>query len=370
MKIIILSSKLKEGLISVERAVNENSNLLILKNVLLKTYNNKLQISATNLELGIVRSIFGKIIEEGMAVIPFQTLYKIVLNSDSERINLETKNNNLIIKTDNYNALIQGINPEEFPIIPEIKNKKNHLTIPTNILKEALLKVVPAAQISEIRPEISGILFDYQLTIIKLAATDTFRLAEQIISDKEFKGNFPQGLKVIIPIKTIQEVIKIFSEKENLKIFIDDNQILFRNDEIKLISRIIDGDYPDYNSIIPSSIENEIIIKRDQLTSALKLVSSFSGKINEVRIKLLENKKTIEVYSASQDLGENHYLIPIKLKGKGFKDVSFNWRYLLDGLKVVRGENIIFGINGDNKPSILKSPEDKTYFYIVMPIKA
>jgi DNA polymerase III subunit beta len=370
MKLIVLSSKLKEGLTTIERAVRDGGSLPVLKNVFLRTEKNKIQISATDLELGITRFVFGKIIEEGVVSVPFQTIYKIITNSDSERINLESEKNNLLVQTDNYKAAIQGVNPEEFPIIPKIKNEKNHLEINTSILKGALIKIIPAAQASEIRPEIAGVLFDHQLTVTKLVATDTFRLTEKTLSSKQFKGNFNQGFKIIIPIKTIQEIIRIFPDDETVRIFADDNQVLFQAENIELISRIIDGNYPDYEAIIPKNIDSEAQIGRVQFINALKLVSSFSGKISEVKIRLLENKKTLEVYSANQDLGENRYLIPIKLKGKPFKEVSFNWRYLLDGLKTLEAENIIFGINGDAKPSILKSSEDQSHFYIVMPIKA
>lgn len=369
MKIIILKGNLKESLAAVEKAVSENSSLPILKNVLLKTYNNRIKIAATNLNLAITKMTSGKIIEEGGLTIPFSTFYSLVNNSDSERITLETEGNNLVFKTDNYSAKIQGVNQEEFPIIPKIENEDSFIEIDNTFLKDSIYKVLNAAQISEIRPEISGILMDFQITQMKLVATDAFRLAQKVINNNQFKTNFNQGFKVTIPLKTISEVIKIFPENQPIKIYIDSNQILFRNEDIELISRVIDGEYPDYEQIIPKSIDNEITINKDQLVNAVKLASNFSGKTNDVKIKINENKKVLEVYSASQYLGENNYMIPVKLKGVGFDEIAFNWRYFLDGLKTIDNENLVFGVNDTNKPSVIKPVEDASYFYILMPIK-
>ena len=370
MKLIILRSNLKEGLSAVEKAILENNNLPVLKNVLFKTYNNKIKIAATNLELGITKFTSGKIIEEGGITVPFGTFYGIINNSDSERINLETKNNTLIVKTDNYEAKIQGVSEDEFPIIPKIENEDQFIEINNSLLKEALNRVASAAQISEIRPEISGVLIDFQMTLMKLVATDAFRLTQKIFNNNNFSSSFIRGFKVIVPLKTITEVIKIFPINQPIKIFIDSNQILFKSDDLELISRVIDGDYPDYEQIIPKSTDNEIHINKDHFVNGLKLASNFSGRTNDIKLKTNDGAKVLEIYSANQYLGDNKYLVPMKLKGKELEEISFNWRYLLDGLKTLNSENIFFGTNGSAKPSVIKSLEDDSYHYILMPIKS
>src|SRR3989344_4939266 len=218
MKLIVLRDNLKNGLSAVEKAVTESTALPILKNVLLKTFNNRIKIEATNLELGISRFISG-----------------IINNSNAERINLETENNNLIVKADNYEAKIQGISPEEFPIIPKINSLDYYLELDGEIFKKALLKTVPCVQLSEIRPEIGGVLFDFQLTVLKLAATDTFRLSEKSIYNNQFKTNFIRGFKAIVPVKTIQEIIRIFPDDQKITIHMDSNQVFLKNDDTELI---------------------------------------------------------------------------------------------------------------------------------------
>ena len=207
MKLIILKSNLKNGLSAIERGITENNKLPILKNVLIKTNNGRIKLSATNLELGINKLVSGKIVENGAITVPFSTFYSIVNNSDSERINLEVINNNLVFKTDNYEAKIQGIKDEEFPIIPKINDEEQHIELKPQVLKESLLQILSAAHFSDVRPEISGVLFDFQTTILKLVATDSFRLAEKTLYDNNFTSNFNRGFKIIVPLKTIQEVV-------------------------------------------------------------------------------------------------------------------------------------------------------------------
>jgi DNA polymerase-3 subunit beta len=367
MKIIILKENLKDGLNSIMRAVSENNNLPILKNILIKTVNNKIKLTATNLELAISKNVSGKIIEDGSITVPFSVFNGIVSNLDSEKVNLESKSSNLILKTDNYEAAIQGLSEEEFPIIPEIGNVNNSLKIESSVFNEAILKVINCAQISEIRPEISGVLFDFQISSLKLAATDGVRLAEKTLFDKDYKADFTRGFKSIIPLKTIQEVPRIFNNGE-LHIYFDSNQVLFKDEDTEIISRLIDGTYPDYDPIVPKKFETECVISRESFVNAIKLVSNFSGKINDVKLKSKEGKKVMEVSSSTQQLGENHYLVPMKSKGEEF-EVIFNWRFLLEGLKSFDFEEVIIGLNGDQHPAIIKSQKDFSYFYILMPIK-
>src|SRR3989344_37132 len=360
MKLIVLKENLKEALNAVSRATSDNTNLPILKNVLIKTFNNKIIFSATNLELAVTCSASGKIIEDGGVTIPFSVLSGIVNDCDSERVNLDIENNILSFKTDNYEAKIQGLNEEEFPIIPKIEKTDQYLNLDFNLFKEALLKIIGSIQISDIRPELGGIFLDFQLTQLKLAGTDSFRLSEKTITDKNFKHTFSKGFKIIIPLKTIQELNRVGKEG-NLNIYIDSNQILFKNGDLEIISRLIDGQYPDYVQIIPKDFETDCVINKDIFLNAVKLVSNFTGRANDIKIKVKEGKKVLEVYSTNQYFGENRYLVPAKIKGEEF-ETAFNWRYLLEGLKNFSSEEIIFRSNGNSRPTLIKSGNDDSYF--------
>ncbi len=369
MKITILKKNLKDGLNLIGAAVSEDNNLPILKHILLKTVNNKLQICATNLQLAISTVVSGKIVEEGAVAVPFTTFNGVIGGSGSERVDIEVKNNTVLIKTDNYDAKIQGLPESDFPTIPKIEKLTGHLVINSQLLIDSLAKTSYAVQMSEIRPELNGVFINFQPAVVKMAATDSFRLLEKTIYDSHFKSNVKNAWKLIIPIKTAQEISRIFGGDVEVEMFFDGNQVLVKNSETELVSHVVDGSYPDYEQIIPKATETEISLQKNDLIQALKLVSNFSSKINDIHLRLKDDKKVLEVYSANQYLGENNYLIPVKTKGNGFTDISFNWKYLLDGLKTIKTENLILGFNGESKPAIMKCPEDSSCFYIVMPIK-
>lgn len=368
MKAIILKNNLKEALGVVEKATVNNLNLPVLSNILLKTENGKIVLSSTNLEYAITCFTQGKILEEGGLTVPAAPFSAIVNNLNNERISLEQKNTNLEIKTDNYEAIIQGLSADEFPIIPKISNNEEYIEINSDILKSSLNQVVIAAQVSELRPEISGVFFNLESDALKLASTDSFRLAEKTISKHNFKNTFPQGMRAIIPLRTAQEVIRTFKDNIVIKIHIDSNQILFETPEQKLISRIIDGNFPDYQAIIPKSYETELILNKEELVNAIKLTGVLTSQNNDITLKLNENKKVIEFSSFNQKFGKNQYLLPVKTKGAPVQ-ATFNWRFLLDNLKTLPNEDIFIGLNGDNRPALIKLPNDISYFYIVMPIK-
>lgn len=369
MKLILLKDNLKEALQKVERVVSDQNTLPILKNVLIKTDQNKVILSATNLEIAVTSTSLGKILESGAITVPFAPFASIIQNCDSERIQFESEGKTLKVKTDNYEAKLQGIGAEEFPIIPSIEKKDKSIEFQPGVFKNAILDIVSAAQPSEIRPEISGVLFDFQVGMVKLVATDSFRLGEKTIHHTKFKTNFTQNFKIIIPLKTVHELIRIFPEDKEVSLYVDPHQLLMKTNEVELISRLVDGEYPDYEQIVPRSIETEITLPRISFINAIKLVSTLSGKVNDIKFRVKEGQKAVEIYSANQQVGENTYLIPAKIQGEECKEITFNWRYLLDGLKPVKSEHFNLGVNGDTKPAILRVNDDTTYYYIVMPIK-
>jgi DNA polymerase-3 subunit beta len=368
MKIIILRNNLKNSLDAVSRIIEDNLNLPILKNILIKTDQSKITISSTNLEAAITKIVPGKITEIGEITVPFSLLNSLINNLQSERIDLESKKNTLILRTDNYEATIQGMNSSNFPIIPKINPEAGSFEIPTTVLKEDINKVINACQISDLRPEISGILLNFESNSLKLVATDSFRLAEKVIPETQFKDNSLKIKKTIIPLKTIQELVRVLSDDDSVKIFVDDSQVLFKTESLEIISRLIDGQFPDYGPIIPKILETEIIIDKQELVNAMKLAGSFTARSGEVVIKIGDDKKIVEVYSADSGLGENKYLISAKISGDPVK-ASFNWKYLLDGLKNIYTDTVLFGLQGDSRPAIIKAPNDTSYFYILMPIK-
>jgi len=351
----------------VSRGVGITANLPVLGTVLIEARNNQIKLSTTNLELAITKVAFGKIIEEGEIAVSFSTLFGIVNNISSERVNLEVKNTNLIIKTDNYEARIQGLDTKDFPIIPTIKDKTEHLELQGGLIKGALQKTTMAVEVSDLRPEIGGVLLAVEPSGAKVVGTDSFRLAEASLSGKQVKNTFSRGFMITIPLRAAQELSRILEDKENVLVYTDETQVLFQTESLSMVSRLVEGKFPDYKAIIPKEIESSVVVDREELINGLKLTSSFSGRNSEVTLRT-KDKKTLEVFSSDSSIGENRFLLPVKFDGPDM-EVIFNWQFLLDGIKTGQSKDVILGLNGEEHPAVIKSPEDTGYFYILMPIK-
>jgi DNA polymerase III subunit beta len=367
MKIIVIRANLKDGVSIVERATGENLNLPILKNILFEAEGSKIKIIATNLEIAITAFISGKIIENGKFTVPAGILSNLIGNIQSDRLNIEEKKGKLEIKTDNYEAVVQGLPANDFPITPKIKESKEYIEIKTTTLKEAFNQILIAAQFSDLRQELNNIFFDFSINNLKLVATDSFRLAEKTIPSEEFSTNHKEKFNLLIPLKTAQELTRIFKDGDTVKIYHDENQILFKTEQTELLSRLSEGNFPDYTAIVPKKFTAEATFNRQEFLSALKLAGIFGSRTSEVKLKVQENKKAVAILSADQTLGENNYILTAKIQGK-FEEIIFNWRYIVDVLKILKTEEVWFGINSENEPAEIKSLGDASYLYILKPI--
>jgi len=367
MKLVVIKSHLKDAIGIVSGASAENANLPVLKNILIEAKSGKITLAATNLELALEYTILGKVLEPGRATIPAGMLAGIINNLQTERLNLEEKNNSLDIKTDNYHAALQGISADEFPLIPKVKNPKGALVIKASFLRDALAQVVFAAQPSELRPELGSVLFVYTIDSLKLVATDSFRLAEKTIPKQEFSSTQKEEFRILVPLKTAQELVRAFRDDEDVTISHDESQISFSTQTISLVSRLLDGRFPDYEAIIPKKFSGEISVPKEEFISAIKLSGALGTRAGEIKIAIHENKKSIIISCVEQGVGENTYALPARVHGE-IHEASFNWRYLLDGARAIAGEEAWIGIVDDNKPALLKAPNNGGYFYVVMPI--
>ncbi len=370
MKVIVLKNNLKEGVDSLGRlSPDGTSPLPILKNFLLQTQEGKLVLSSTNLEVAITRRVSGKVIDEGGITIPTAIMSSLLSNLGAEKVELQVDNTTLILKTDNYQAKIQGMKQEEFPLIPRIKNIQSQITLPANILLESILFVLNAVHVGAVKPELRGVLFDFESGLLRVAGTDSFRLTEKTMyaSDLEV-GEFVSS-KILVPAKTLYEVVRVFKNSgKKITMEFDETQVIFRDENAEVVSHLVGGEFPDYRAIVPKEAKTEVALNKNDLIQALKLTGSFADRLNEVRVVVKEKAKTLEVVSLSQ-IGENNYMIPAKIKGEAVEAV-FNWRFLIDGLKDLVSDTVVIKLAGDSRPVTITGEDDASYLYLVMPIKA
>lgn len=368
-----LKENLKENLDNALRIVKYNSTLPILNNILITTDKGRLRISSTDLEIGFSSWISSKIEKEGSITVPAQLLSQFVNNLPNKQITLEEKDLKLYLNCDNIKASINGLSADDFPIIPKLNNS-SVLNINSKILKAVLSSVINSSALSDSRPEISGIHIKIEPDQIKFVATDSFRLAHKTLflseeMKKKVKINVSKLQNIILPLRTANEIIRILGDKDsNVEITIDQNQIKFEFDDIYLVSRLVEGSYPDYEAIIPKSFETKCYISKNDLEEVVKLAGCFSSRLNDIILKTNSEKSYLEVFSNHTEFGNHEARINSEVKGKDVS-VVFNWRYILDGLKNLNEDDIIFEFNGDQKPAMIKPVKETDFFYVLMPIK-
>ena len=380
MKIIILKEKLKQGINIVERISTKSLNLPILNNILMKTEKNFLNLISTDLEIGISWWSLAKIEKQGEITIPSRIFSNFVSFLPNKPVNLNLKELNLEIDCENYHTSIKGMNSEEFPIIPKIlKNEK--ISVQSKLFCQALSQVVDITSHSSIKPEISGVYFLFQKNIITIVATDSFRLGEKKIYLDSSLVNISKDYSFILPQRAVKEIINIFNEKEeDLTIYFSSNQILFETQlsetphpEIQLISRLIEDEYPNYQEIIPQKTETQITFQVGEFINQIKSAALFSGKINEIKLKIDPLKNQLTLFSQDSNIGEYQSCLSVKIKGSPC-EISFNHRFLLDGLlnialKQGKNSEAILELINSEKPGILRPVEKDDYLYLIMPIK-
>jgi len=373
MKLTILTQELKKGLNYTERLTGKNLTLPILNNVLIEALPNFLKISSTDLETGIEWWGLCKTEEEGKITVPAKILTQVINNISDEKIEIENKNDTLFIKTKTFRTQIKGYTSDDFPIIPQF-SKEDFIEINAQELKDGLIDVVDIASMSQIRPEISGIYFVFKKDLVNLVATDSFRLVERTLQSSNYKNSFNDEIKFILSQKTTKEVINILQENTgSVKIYYSESQILFETNlnevdhpEINLISRQIEGNYPAYKEIIPKEYKTRIIVDKDFLIKQIKLAGLFAGKINEIKIK--NDDKNLEILSQDLELGENSSILEAKIEGEPV-EISFNYKFILDGVSRVKTKNAILELQGASGAGVIKAEEGTDYIYVVMPIK-
>lgn len=364
MKLSCLQENLKNALNIVDRSTSQNSTLPILSNILLLTENNSLKISATNLEIGITISIPSKIEKNGEACIHSKLINGFIDNIDNGRVDIDLKDNSLNLKKDEYNANIAISDVKNFPIIPKIKICKK-IKIKQKDVKYGISTVINSVSLSDLKPELTGVYFNFDNNILKIAATDSFRLSEKNIyldnklTDKE---------SFILPLKTSQELNRLLKDgDEEVVLNIDKNQIMFEFDNIQLFSKLIDGQYPDYNQIIPKKFKTITTINKKDFLNTLKVASVFCGKTNDVKINITNNN--IEVISKDSEKGENINKIKADIEGPEM-EITFNYKYLIDGLNNIEGEYTVLSLNEKNTPVLISDTKNNNYIYLIMPIRS
>lgn len=363
MKLQVTQENLNRALGTVARVANSRNALPILANILVKTTNNRLSVSATNLDIAITHYIGAKVGVEGSVTVPARLMQDFVSSLPAGVIDLELEENKLHITTDQYKSVVNGIAADDFPVMPAIEGGTTW-TISGPTLKKGLQQVAMAASSDESRPVLTGVLMQTVDGNLYMAATDSYRLAEKNL------GPNKEQVQLLVPVSAMQDLLRIVSDfEDDVKVTHDDQQVLFQVGDVDLVARLIDGKYPDYRKLIPQKFEVESMVKRADLVNVTKVSSLFAREsAGSITIQVDEAAGNVSIHSIASQLGENTATAEGKITGTG--SITLNSRYLLDALHAVSGDEVNFNFNGKLEPTLLKDPANSDYVHIIMPLKS
>jgi len=373
MKVQVLQENLVKALNIVCRLISSKSQLPVLNNILLVTEENRLKIASTNLEMGLISWIGGKIEKEGSITIPSKVFQEYVSSLPADKINLEIKENIVNLTCQSFKATFNGIAASEFPTLP--KKEESFFEFSGPVLKEVISQVAFASAADEGRPILTGVFIQVKDNLLSFAATDGYRLSlKKIELEEKENKKISKVRKLIIPARSLNELEKMIVDQEKqeknlveIGLTKDENQVIFSLPDIELSTRLLEGEFPDYEKIIPGSFSSRIFLDKEEFGRAVRIASIFArDSANIVKFKFADDRLIIS--ANSPQVGENISEIGVKIEGEG-GEIAFNYRFLLDFLNSINAEEIIFEMNGPLNPGVFKVKDDQSLLHIIMPVR-
>ncbi len=374
MKLSCLQENLKKGLSIASHAVAGKSTLPVLSNVLLATDAGRLKIVATNLEIGLTCWIGGKIEEEGAVTLPAKLLSDVVGSLPNDRVNLrlDERTQSVNLTCARFETNIKGIEADEFPVIPSIADRVPVASFPPDILREAIDQIAFAAATDDTRPVLTGVLIRVRGNRATFSAADGFRLAQRIIEIPEAAA---EPVELIVPARALLELSRIIGDVDGpieMTVTPGGSQVLFHTESIDLVSRLIDGKFPDIERVIPANFKTRTILETQDLAKAVKLASYFaSASSNIVRLQmdsggdLGPGKLTISANAA--EVGDNKGAIDGMVHGEGGQ-IALNVKFLAEALNAIKTPQVAVETQTAQNPAVFRPVGSEGYVHIVMPM--
>ncbi len=366
MKAGILQENLVKAVTAAARFASVRAQLPILSNILISAQKTKVFVSSTNLEISISTQIGAKVSEDGEICVPSRVIAELIGNLPRETINLESEKEQLKISASGFSSNVLGMNSTDFPKVPNSVNSEKAIVLPKEDFVKALSQVIFSASIDETRPVLTGVLFIWGKGDLTLVATDGFRLSQKKIKIQGAK----EGTRIILP-KLILSEIQRTDEGDEILINVreKEKQAVFGIGNVILSSRLLEGEYPDFEKILPKSSSIKVLLDKEELLRAVKLASIFArDAANIVKIKLEGN--SVKVFAESSASGSQETRVEAKIEGAG-KDfeIAFNYRFLEEFLHSVTGEEIKMEFSTADKAGVFTDTSDSSYLHLIMPVK-
>ena len=369
MKLSLMQENLARGLQVVSRAVSTRNPLPVLSNVLLRTEDAGLKLTATNLEIGITAWVPGRIDSEGSLTVPARLFTDVVSGLPAgERVDLEQDGaNTLRVRSGRYQTHLRGIDADEFPVIPS-PGERPTTRIKQRLLRKALAEVVFAAATDEARPILTGVLTKFSGDKLTLAAADNYRIAVHTLSIEDPV----EESSLVVPAKSYAELMRVLSDTDDfveVMLASAKSQVLFHLEGVDLVSRLIDGQFPNYQQVLPTGHGTRAVVERDELLKAVRLSALIaSSAANVIKLRLGDEGADGVSIAAAADVGDAQTEVEAAVEGDPVQ-IAFNARYLQDALQNVDAEQLAMEFSGPLSPGVLRRVGDDDYVHVIMPVR-
>lgn len=364
MHIHILQENLSKGLSLVSRYTSNKSQLPILANVLIDAQAEGVTLLATNLEMGIRVDIGGKTEKTGQITVPAKNLTEFISSLSVETLELKSEGEKLKISGSKSSATFSTIDAKEFPIIPTPTGK--NLDIDNQLIKQVAVEVAFSSATDESRPVLTGVKFEKQDKNLVVTATDGFRLSRKTLLSTE---NFSLSTSLILPARTIMELARVGEEEKiSMEVVSQNNQVIFTSGKTQIISRVLEGNFPDVDKIIPKEFRTQVTVDRSELLRTVRAASIFARDSNNI-IKLEIRNEKLEIRASGGQTGESESIIDAEIDGEEIQ-ISFNYKYILDFLSSQTSERIIMKFNEATTPAVFVAEKDPSLIHLIMPVRA
>jgi DNA polymerase III subunit beta len=368
VKLSVMQENLSRGLSVVTRAVSSRSTLPVLANVLLKTEDAGLKLTATNLEIGITSWVPGKIDTDGALTVPARLITDVVAGLPAgERVELDVDATTLRIRAGRYQTHLRGIDAEEFPVIPAAGERPT-TRVSQRLLRRALSEVAFAAASDEARPILTGVLTRLVGDRLTLAAADNYRIAVKTVPILDPV----EETSIVVPARSYQELMRVLGDTDDpveVMLAQPKSQILFRIEGTELVSRLIDGQFPNYQQVLPTSHSTRGVVDREELLKAVRLSALIaSSAANVVRLRLGDGDSRGITIAAAADVGDAEGEVEAALEGDPVS-IAFNSRYLTEALQNVAVDQLALEFTGPLSPGVLRPIGDEDYVHVIMPVR-
>lgn len=373
MRVSVLQENLAHGLSIVGRAVSPRSTLPVLANILVKTENGRLRLSATNLEIGITCWIGAKIDEEGATTVPARTFADLVSTLPNEQVDmvLNTQNHNLNVNCGSSNTDIKCIDAQEFPPMPQ-PDLNGGANFKVKDLKEIIRQVAFAASTDDARPVLTGVLMLIEGNKLTMAAADGFRLS---VREAELPQAVEAPIRAIIPARALSELARIAGDGDetvNMILPQGRSQVIFRMKNIELSSQLIEGNFPEYKQIIPTSHQTRTVVSTQAFLKACRQAEIFAREGSHIaRVNVIPGNDmqpgSIEISAQSEETGSSEVLIDATIEGNAVL-IAFNVRFLKEALDVINTPNVALETTASAAPGLLRPLSDNGFLHVIMPM--